>query len=116
MTAKLHRLPGGAKKSGAKTSANASDGLRAYQLHVELEWVYPRVWRRLLVPTTIDLSRLHVVLLWGTGWQGGHLHEFVFADASYGPLEPDWDLAEGVIDESTVTLGAPLSLALCLAA
>lgn len=43
--------------------------------------MYPRVWRRLLVPTTIDLSRLHVALLWGTGWQGGHLREFVFADA-----------------------------------
>ena len=89
MTAKLYRLPGDAKKSGAQTTVNASAGLRAYQLHVELEWVRPRVWRRLLVPTTIDLSRLHVALLWGTGWQGGHLHEFVFADANYGPLEPD---------------------------
>ena len=109
--------------------------------------MYPRVWRRLLVPTTIDLSRLHVALLWGTGWQGGHLHEFVFADANYGPLEPDWDLPGGMIDEATVTLeealgarrtfvyvydfgdnwhhkvkvektvtlDAPLSLALCLA-
>lgn len=147
MTAKLYRLPRGAKKPGAKTAANANDELRAYQLHVELEWVSPKVWRRLLVPTTIDLSRLHVALLWGTGWQGGHLHEFVFADANYGPLEPDWDLPEGVIDEAsvtfeealgtrrtflyiydfgdnwrhkvkvekTVTLGAPLSLALCLA-
>lgn len=63
MTAKLYRLPGGAKKSGAQTSAHARGGLRAYQLHVELEWVCPRVWRRLLVPTTIDLSRLHVALL-----------------------------------------------------
>ena len=95
MTAKLHRLPGGSKKSAAKTSANANCGLRAYQLHVELEWVYPKVWRRLLVPTTIDLSRLHVALLWGTGWQGGHLHEFVFADASYGSVRAGLGLARG---------------------
>jgi len=37
MTAKLYRLPRGAKKSGTKTSAHARAGLRAYQLHVELE-------------------------------------------------------------------------------
>jgi len=36
-----------------------------------LEEVRPKVWRRLLVPLTTELPRLHVMLLWGTGWDGG---------------------------------------------
>ncbi|UUZ66196.1 plasmid pRiA4b ORF-3 family protein (plasmid) [Polaromonas sp. P1-6] len=105
MTAKLYQLPSGPKKSGTrKSNANASDPLQAYQLYVELDWVRPKVWRRLLVPITIKLSSLHVTLLFGTGWQGGHLHEFIFADANYGRIEPGWDLADGVLDEEHVTL------------
>ncbi|WP_093222451.1 MULTISPECIES: hypothetical protein [unclassified Variovorax] len=41
--------------------------LHAWQLYVELEDVRPKVWRRLLMPLTIELSRLHVMLLWGMG-------------------------------------------------
>ena len=32
------------------------------------------------------------------------MHEFVFADARYGPCEPGWDLPDEVLDESTLTL------------
>ena len=105
MTAKLYQLPKPPKKSGGnKNISNASHALQAYQLYVELEWVEPKVWRRLLVPTTIKLSMLHVALLWGTGWQGGHLHEFIFGRDNYGPSEPGWELPEGVVDEESVTL------------
>ena len=107
MTAKLYPLPKpkASRTSGAlKSAAHPSPGLQACQLHVELEWVHPKVWRRLLVPTTIKLPLLHVALLWTMGWKGGHLHEFVFADASYGPCEPGWALPDEMLDESTVTL------------
>lgn len=76
---------------------------QAYQLHVELEWVIPKVWRRLLVPITIGLPLLHTTLLFGTGWQGGHIHEFVFGHDSYGPKEPGLDL-DHVMDEERMTL------------
>jgi hypothetical protein len=49
------------------------------------------------------LPQLHVIL-WGTGWQGGHLHEFVFEEGNYGPTEPGLNLPEGVLDEHGVTL------------
>ncbi|MDO8774123.1 MAG: hypothetical protein Q7K57_36515 [Burkholderiaceae bacterium] len=62
------------KTSSAQHRASA----QAYQLYVELEGVRPKVWRRFLVPVTIELLRLHTTLLFGTGWQGGHIHEFVF--------------------------------------
>ena len=84
MTAKLYQLPSGPKKVGSSKSATtASQALQAYQLYVELEWVAPKVWRRFLVPATIKLSKLHSVLLFGTGWQGGHIHEFIFACLLY---------------------------------
>lgn len=75
---------------------------QAYQLLVELEWVQPKVWRRLLVPTTIDLPLLHATLLFGMGWQGGHLHEFVMGRDNYGPM--DMADLEHIADEEGVTL------------
>ena len=105
MHAKLYQLPRTPKNPGPrKSNIHASDPLQAYQLYVELDWVRPKVWRRLLVPSAIKLPMLHVTLLFGTGWQGGHLHEFEFADANYGRIEPDWDLPDGVLDEENVTL------------
>jgi hypothetical protein len=89
--------------TASASKAGAKQGTPAYQLLVELDWVKPKVWRRLLVPVTIELPLLHVMLLWGMGWQGGHLHEFVFGHDHYGPSEPGLELDE-VGDEDGVTL------------
>lgn len=84
------------------TSIEPDASTLAYQLYVELEWVQPKVWRRLLVPVTVDLPLLHATLLLGMGWHGGHLHEFVIGRARYGPTE----MAEldHIMDEEGVTL------------
>jgi len=74
----------------------------SYQLRVELKGVRPAVWRRIAVPSTIKLSRLHFVLLAVMGWQGGHLHEFNVADTLYG--DADEELESGVEDESRFSL------------
>ena len=76
--------------------------LTAYQLYVELEWVAPKVWRRFLVPTPIDLPLLHATLLFGMGWQGGHIHEFVIGRDKYGPT--DRAELDDIADEENVTL------------
>jgi hypothetical protein len=55
-----------------------------YQLRIELLDVSPAIWRRLLVPGSIKLHKLHAVLLWTMGWAGGHLHEFVIGHDHYG--------------------------------
>lgn len=90
-------------KTASASKAGATDGTPAYQLYIELDWVKPKVWRRLLVPVTIELPLLHVMLLWGMGWEGGHLHEFVFGHDHYGPSEPGLAFQE-VDDEEGVTL------------
>ena len=74
----------------------------AYQLYVELEWVQPKVWRRFLVPITIDLPLLHATLLFGMGWLGGHIHEFMIGRDNYGPT--DMADLDHIADEEDVTL------------
>lgn len=92
MTAQLFKL---SKKSRSKST-------KSYQLRVELKGVKPAVWRRIGVPGNIKLSKLHQILLAVMGWQGGHLHEFIFADAMYGQAEEEME--PGVEDESRVSL------------
>ena len=76
-----------------------------YQLHIELKYLKPAVWRRVLVPASIKLPKLHVVLLWAMGWDGGHLHEFVFGDINYGVPDPDFPSDPPMLNEARVSLG-----------
>ena len=92
MTVQLFKLP----------SKTRSKSTKSYQLRVELKGVKPAVWRRIAVPGTIKLSKLHHILLAAMGWQGGHLHEFIFADAMYGQAQVEME--PGVEDESRVSL------------
>ena len=79
-----------------------------YQLHIELKYLKPAVWRRVLVPASIKLPKLHVVLLWAMGWDGGHLHEFVFGDDNYGMPDPDFPSDPPMLNEARVSLGRAL--------
>jgi hypothetical protein len=79
-----------------------------YQLRIELRGVKPAIWRRLLVPATIKLDRLHGVLLWTMGWAGGHLHEFMIGHDHYGEPDPYYDTPPQVQREDRVTLAAAL--------
>lgn len=79
-----------------------------YQLRIELLDVEPTIWRRILVPGSIKLHKLHVVLLWTMGWSGGHLHEFVIGHDHYGEPDPDFDTPPQVQREDRVTLAAAL--------
>ena len=46
------------------------------QLHIKLRGTKPKVWRRVLVPETITLLRLHLVIQAAFGWGHSHMHEF----------------------------------------
>jgi len=45
------------------------------QLHIELLNITPIIWRRILVPTTITLPKLHSVIQIAFAWENYHLHE-----------------------------------------
>jgi hypothetical protein len=62
-----------------------------YQVKVTLMGVEnPPVWRRVLVPATVQLDRLHEVIQAVMGWQNAHLHAFIDRQTYYGV--PDAEL------------------------
>jgi Plasmid pRiA4b ORF-3-like protein len=79
-----------------------------YQLRIELLDVSPVIWRRVLVPGSIKLHKLHAVLLWTMGWAGGHLHEFVIGHGHYGEPDPDFDTPPRVQRDDRFTLATAL--------
>lgn len=87
----------------AERRVAALTALRA-QLYVELRHVRPLVWRRLLVPETVTLAKLHGILQWTMGWTNSHLHEYEIARRRYGIPSQDWPDAEPVADERRVRL------------
>lgn len=81
-----------------------SSPVPVYQLQIELRYTDPVIWRRLLVPGSVKLSKLHVILQRVMGWEGGHLHEFVIGETGYGEPDPDFPSDLPVEDEKKVTL------------
>jgi hypothetical protein len=76
------------------------------QLRIELRWVRPRVWRRVLVPASMQLARLHRVIQAAMGWSDSHLHEFVIDQQRYGQADPQWDAPGDVIAERKATVAS----------
>ena len=79
-----------------------------YLLRIELRDLKPAIWRRVLVRGTVKLSKLHVILLRAMGWQGGHLHAFVFGETEYGIPDSDFPRYPPVEPEDRITLAGAL--------
>ncbi len=54
------------------------------QLRIELMHIEPHVWRRVIVPETVTLAKLHQILQAAMGWTDSHLHEYEIARKRYG--------------------------------
>jgi Plasmid pRiA4b ORF-3-like protein len=50
----------------------------------------PEIWRRVLVPGSIRLDKLHLVLQAAMGWTNSHLHAFHIRGTLYGMHFDDW--------------------------
>jgi hypothetical protein len=72
------------------------------QLHIELRGTKPKIWRRVLVPDTITLLRLHLVIQATFGWGHSHMHEFIAGDGErYGTPDPMDDAPGSITSENT---------------
>jgi len=71
-------------------------------LRIKLDHVDPVVVRRLEVPLTIRLDRLHLVLQAAMGWSNSHLYEIRARDVGWGM--PDPDFGDGPLDASKARL------------
>jgi hypothetical protein len=68
---------------------------------IELLVVEPRVWRRLLLPGSVRLDRIHRMFQAAMGWEDSHLHMFEIGDARYGSHYDDYP--EDELDEKEYT-------------
>ena len=82
--------------------------MRRHDLHegfhavIKLDDVEPVVERRLEVPLTIRLDRLHLVLQAAMGWTNSHLYEIRARDVGWGM--PDPGFGDGPLDASKARL------------
>jgi hypothetical protein len=89
-------------------AARKHSASQIYELYVELEYVEPPIWRRLLVPATITLPKLHDLLQLAMGWTNSHLHNFTIGKKTFGMAGVD-DFEElNMLDERKQTLQAAL--------
>ena len=88
---------------------------QAYQLHVQLQNIYPPIWRRIVVTDTTTLAQLHWIIQLTMGWTNSHLHQFIvdgvhYSDAAFELDEefddwPDWPGWPDGKDANALTLG-----------
>ena len=74
------------------------------ELRITLESVEPEVWRRLLVPGSVRLDKLHRMLQAAMGWEDAHLHRFGVGGKVFGPDVNDD--ADDELDERSVTVAS----------
>ena len=55
-----------------------------YQLKVTLLGAKPPIWRRLHVPSSINLKKFHQILQIALAWTDSHLHKFEVGGQTYG--------------------------------
>lgn len=79
-------------------------GKTAIGLRIALTDHDPAIWRRLVVPGEIKLSRLHAILQAAMGWEDYHLHDFEIGGKRFEPPDEDGDGDEDAIDEDSVVL------------
>src|SRR5712691_11217563 len=66
------------------------------RLKITLDDVKPAVLRRIEVPLTIRLDRLHLAIQAAMGWTNSHLYELRAADVGWGIPDPGW--GDGPLD------------------
>ena len=82
--------------------AGATLSASRYQLKISLHGSKPVIWRRVVVPSTILLDRLHMVIQTVMGWTNSHRHQFCAYGIIYG--EPNPDLGLKMLNEGNHTL------------
>ncbi|MBC5801356.1 MAG: plasmid pRiA4b ORF-3 family protein [Candidatus Eremiobacteraeota bacterium] len=95
------------RKAGRTRAASGAEGrsvapVTAYRLKITLRGTKPPVWRRILVPSSTTLPKLHRIFQAAMGWTDSHLHAFRVGDIQYGT--PDPEFGAGMRSERSVRL------------
>jgi len=77
-------------------------------LKIVLEDVRPQVMRRIVVPGSIRLDRLHLAIQAVMPWTNSHLYEIRIGDVGFGEPDPE-GIFDGPLDASKVKLATALA-------
>ena len=94
---------------GMEGDAAASSGTTVVTLKVTLLGIEPSIWRRLEVPSSLTLDRLHEVLVTAMGWVGYHLHAFEIDGRRYGIPDDSFGF-DTTLPEEEIVLGDLVSV------
>ena len=76
-----------------------------FQLRISIQETDPEVWRRVLVPGSIPLDKLHDMIQDVFGWWDYHLHAFNIGESRFGLVDVDGiEEEDEEIDEKGVKL------------
>src|SRR5882724_669081 len=75
-----------------------------YQLKITPLGITPPIWRRIQVPSSMTLARLHDVFQVVMGWTNSHMHQFEKGRTYWGVPQHD-GFDDEVIDERRVPVG-----------
>ncbi|WP_317923820.1 plasmid pRiA4b ORF-3 family protein, partial [Cupriavidus sp. TA19] len=84
-------------------ASDPGPAISVLQLRIALRGLSPPVWRRVLIPESITLARLHGVIQAAMGWTDDHLHQFIIRGRRYG------ESREGALQFSTAATALQLS-------
>ncbi len=93
ISAIIEDLEEGLLKTSPAGVSEGGDG-QVYQLKITLKGSQPPIWRRVLVPATLPLERLHDVIQVTFGWMNCHLHQFVSDGIYYQSGSGDADYSD----------------------
>ncbi len=81
--------------------------LKTFQLHIVLQGIEPKIWRRILVRENTPLVHFHRIIQTCFGWTNSHLHLFKDGMYEYSPAEFE---VENTHDSRTLGLNDILHL------
>jgi Plasmid pRiA4b ORF-3-like protein len=66
-----------------------------YQLKIQLKYLNPPIWRRVLMSSNAPVQELHFAIQIAMGWENAHLHCFIHNTKMYEPTNEEGDMIDG---------------------
>lgn len=80
-------------------------GVPLYQLKITLKYSRPAIWRRIVVPASCKLERLHQIIQRVMPWTNSHMHQFIAGRTCYGRPDPEFaDMGNETLNEKRYTI------------
>jgi hypothetical protein len=77
---------------------------KTIQLHVTLAGTNPSIWRRIIVPDSINFFDLHHIIQISMGWTNSHLFEFLVSDYTLRFIDEQFEDSDSYADAKEIAI------------